>query len=199
MINNKTLELFYANLDDLDPLFKPGQKEIIRKLNLGEQLTENEKRYLRGLLGRRIEAIEMLIGRSSGKNEIPPMQFLNDYYITGYEALKHNGYGWFFDTRTIHVINSRLKGSLDAWSKRIVFLKRRSLKGKDFYRDPDNGLFYATNEQILKDARAMKDRALERTWWAMYSRYPNTFVANGKEYRDIMPDLEPFDIGGFGV
>lgn len=199
MLDNNTLELIQANLEDLDALFKEGQKRIIQKLNDGEQLTENEKRYLRGLLGKKIEAIGLLIKGSSGRMTTHPFQFLSDYYITGYEALKHNGYGWFYDTRTIFVINTRLKGSMDALSKRIVFIRRRSLKGSDLYKDPDSGLFYATNEQVLRDARAMKDESLVRTWWAMFFRYPDTFVKNAEEYHKAMPIKELRDIGDFGV
>jgi len=41
-------------------LFKPVQFNIIKKLNAGKKLTENEKRYLRGNMRKKLNVLEEL-------------------------------------------------------------------------------------------------------------------------------------------
>ena len=59
-MNDNVIASIYYNLNSIGALFKPGQRRIIEKLSKGTQLNENEKRYLRGKLGEKISAIEIL-------------------------------------------------------------------------------------------------------------------------------------------
>src|SRR3989344_7018946 len=86
-------------------LFKPVQFGILRKLNAGKKLTDNEKRYLRGKMKTKLNILMKFI---DGKNEekedyVPFLDSLVSYYITGLEALKHNGFGWYFKPKLIEV------------------------------------------------------------------------------------------------
>ena len=200
MNNQLVISTIRKRQDSINVLFKPGQKKIIEKMENGIELNENEKRYLRGTLGRKLDEIALLMSSNAndGQKQLPFLSALGqDYYITGFEALKHNGYGWYYEPRTIHIINTRLKGSIEHLGKRIIFVRVKSLKGSSFWKDPGTRLRYATNEQILKDARHLKDNALERAWWSMFRRYPEIFVENAMDYED--PDEPGADIEDFGV
>src|SRR3989338_1211723 len=98
-----------VNFEDIvvPTLFKPIQFNILKKLNLGKRLNDNEKRYLRGKMREKLYLLEEL--ESKGKISNPINVFLNSvssYYITGLEALRHNGYGWYFEQKVIEVINT---------------------------------------------------------------------------------------------
>src|SRR3989338_87614 len=83
-------------------LFKPVQFTIIKKMNTGKKLTENEKRYLRGNMRAKLIALEKLDTRDGTNESISILlDGIGSYYITGLEALKHNGYGWYFEPKTI--------------------------------------------------------------------------------------------------
>lgn len=182
MINNRTVNLLYRNFNDIDPLFKPVQKEVIRKLHEGQELSENEKRYLRGRMGSRIKALEVLFRSKNYPKGGIPLSNLQDYYITGFEALKHNGYGWYYDTKTIIVINTRIKGTVEYGNKKVKYIRVKSLKNREYQIDDLTGQRYATNEQILKDSRSMNNLSLERAWWSMFNRYPDIFVKDKDAY-----------------
>src|SRR3989338_3610947 len=85
-------------------LFKPGQFNIIKKMNAGKKLTENEKRYLRGKMGKKLIALENLEIKGTPTESLTIfLNSIGSYYITGLEALKHNGYGWYFEPKSIEI------------------------------------------------------------------------------------------------
>src|SRR3989344_9367652 len=92
-------------------LFKPIQFKIIKKLSKGEKLNENEKRYLRGNIKKKLQIIEDLSTEKENKL-ISFLDNIDSYYITGLEALKYNGYGWHFKTKIIEIINTKIQGKL---------------------------------------------------------------------------------------
>ena len=163
-------------------LFNPVQRQIIEKMGRGEEqaLSDNEKRYLRGKLGQKLTAIEQLLLTTGNSRDLrlPILDTLDSYYLTGFEALKHNGFGWFYEPKVIIVINTRLKGSVFHDGKRYRFVRVRSMRSRQWYLDETNSLRYATNAQLIKDARELKDEALERTWYSMYERYGILFTGN---------------------
>lgn len=182
------ISTIHNEIESINALFKPGQKRIIEKIYKGDELTDNEKRYLRGNLGKKIRELEYLVGSYDGSRSMDEYSFLsvlgNSYYITGFDAMKHNGFGWFYDPRTIYVINTKLKGSFKQAGKRVVLIRIKSLSGSLFQKDRETGLQFATNEQIIKDARFLDDPSLERAWWSMFRRYPRMFVKNPEKYSE---------------
>ena len=165
-------------------LFKPVQLRIIEKISEGEALTDNEKRYLRGKLGKKINALNALLRVNNGDADHSHslLSSLENYYISGHEALKRNGFGWFFDTKTIIVMNTSLKGSIRHNGKKYVFIRTRSMKNRSRFRDPATGIFYATNEQIIRDAFEQKDESLIQTWKSMLERYGPMFVDEPEQF-----------------
>lgn len=161
-------------------LFKPVQRQIIEKLGRGQEqaLSDNEKRYLRGMLGQKLTAIEQLLLTTGNSRDLrhPLLDTLDSYYLTGFEALKHNGFGWFYEPKVIIVVNTRLKGSVLYDGKQYRFVRVRSMESRQWYLDETNGLRYATNAQLIRDARELKDKTLERTWHSMLERYGNLFT-----------------------
>lgn len=165
-------------------LFKPVQLRIIEKLFEGTPLNDNEKRYLRGNLGRKITALErLLLDNDKGSTAPHPiLTSMSNYYVTAHEALRQNGFGWFYDANTITVMNTSLKGSIRHNGRKYVFIRTRSMKTRSRYRDPATGIFYATNEQIIRDAFELKDESLKRTWRSMLERYGTMFVNSPEQY-----------------
>src|SRR3989338_3603396 len=132
-------------------LFKPVQFRIIKKLGGGGKLTENEKRYLRGNMGKKLSALERLEERKGEATKAARLLgSIGSYYITGLEALKHNGYGWYFDAKAVEVINTRIKGTLRISGTYYRFIRAKSVESGKYSINPETGLKYATNEQILK-------------------------------------------------
>ncbi len=185
MLQSITIRTLDQNPGLSGALFKPVQRQIIGKLARGENLSENEKRYLRGNLGRKLAAIDQLLrGDSKEENlQYPFLDSLDNYYITGFEALRHNGFGWFYDSKTVIVMNTRLKGSAVHSGKKIRFIRVRSMSSRGIQVDRDTGLRYATNEQIFRDARELKDETLRRTWNSMLERYGEMFVRSPERYK----------------
>src|SRR3989338_1063251 len=94
-------------------LFKPVQFNIIKKINAGKKLTENEKRYLRGKMRKKLIALENLESKQIPAESLNViLSSIGSYYITGLEALKHNGYGWYFEPKSIEVLNTRIEGTI---------------------------------------------------------------------------------------
>ena len=179
---------------DLGVLFKPVQTRVLKKYLSGKHLTENEKRYLRGNLRRKIEVIEKIIAEDQQRRNKELSNFLKnlgEYYITGFAALKHNGYGWYYDSKYIEVINTKLEGTIKVYGKRIVLKRVKSLGINNWRTDPKTGLRYATNERILHDARRSKQTELVRIWISLFNRYEKMFVKNPNRYSQfqrILPD-----------
>ncbi len=186
---NSILQTLVGHPEFAQALFKPVQRRILEKLAIGADLDENEKRYLRGNLGRKLAAVEGLLRAASNCREgsLSFLEALDNYYISGYEALRHNGFGWFYEPKRIVVINTRLKGSLLYQGKQICFVRVKAMRHRKWYQEAESGLKYATNEQVLKDARELKDQALERTWYSMLERYQGLFVPRPDRYQKPTP------------
>jgi hypothetical protein len=184
-INSRIFELPNA---ELGLLFKPVQLRVLEKLSRRVGLTQNEKRYLRGRLGRKLRLVEQLaqFGRPRKDALNTVLDQLGEYYITGYAALKHNGYGWYFDPRQIEIVNTRLDGRLTLDGKLVIFRRVKSI-GPDWWAaDSGAGLKYATNERILTDARRSGQTHLVKTWTSMLERYGKLFVKNPRRYQCLL-------------
>ena len=133
--------------EELGLLFKPVQLRVIGKLSRGEELTANEKRYLRGRLGTKLRILERLADRGQARmNDLDVvLDQLGEYYITGYEALKHNGFGWYFIPKRVEVVNTRLDGNLAIDGRLAVFRRVKSIGRDRWTIDGDTGIRYATN------------------------------------------------------
>jgi len=173
---------------NLDILFKPVQLRIIKKLAVGRPLTENEKRYLRGNLGKKLRMLQALIDApSTQENHLYEfLRAIREYYITGYEALKHNGFGWYFDPKRIIVMNTRLEGTFRVDDRIIIFRRVKSLGKNGWKTDPDSGLRYATNERILHDAVSSRQTDLIEVCVDLLERYGKLFVPRPQKYQQFM-------------
>lgn len=181
-------------------LFKPVQFNILKKLDSGKKLTENEKRYLRGRMREKLAALEEL--ESKGETNESASIFLNNigsYYITGLEALRHNGYGWYFDTKVIEVINTRIEGNVRIRNSLFKFIRVKSIDGSKYSIDKENGLKYAVNEQVINDAKLTKNEYVKNVWIQMLSRYGKMFVKNYSKFRQLVPKESIIDYEKFGV
>src|SRR3989338_10682471 len=117
-------------------LFKPGQFNIIKKMNEGKKLTDNEKRYLRGKMGKKLIALEKLESRQETNESLSILLgSVGSYYITGLEALKHNGYGWYFEAKTIEVINTRIEGTVKITGHVFKFIRVKSMEKSEYLID----------------------------------------------------------------
>jgi hypothetical protein len=170
--------LILSHRDQMAHLFKPGQMTIIEKIANDEPMNENEKRYLRGRFGKILNILKMMMSEGSADSGLDLFcRNLNHYYITGLSALKHNGFGWYYDPKQIEIVNTRLEGTMEFSGVKLKMVRLKSLSGRQWEPDDRNGLRYATNEQILKDAKILGDRYLEKTWWTMEERYGAMFSA----------------------
>lgn len=163
-------------------LFKPVQFGIIRKLKMGKNLTENEKRYLRGRMGKKLQALEKLT-LEEREDYLVFLNSLGSYYITGLEALKHNGYGWYFDTRLIEVMNIKMEGTARIGNKTFRLIRVKSLRKSEYRRDRKTGLMYATNDQVFKDISQTKNDYAKSVWKQMLSRYGRLFLGRATKIR----------------
>lgn len=160
-------------------LFKSGQFNILSKLDQGKKLTENEQRYLRGNMKQKLVALQELSGINVTDKMINLLDSIGSYYITGLEALKHNGYGWFYDSKIIEVINTKIEGKMALSSRTIKFIRVKSISKSKIKIDLKKGLKYAQNEQIIKDVAFTKNNYTKVVWNQMYQRYKKMF-AKGK-------------------
>ena len=202
MLTSRTIQALIQHPDSAEALFKPIQRGIIEKLAAGKDLDENEKRYLRGNLGRKLTAIESLIDSASDGPTLshPILQTLDNYYISGFEALRQNGFGWYYDTKTVVVINTRLNGSISFNGKLYQFVRVRSLQHRQWQQDERTGLRYATNEQIIKDARELKNELLERTCLSLLDRYGGLFAKITSPSTLVKRvDVRPVSLAEYGV
>ncbi len=195
------MELIERILDlpesQLNALFKPKQQQVLRKARSGDELDNNEKRYLRGGIRAKVEMIESLIG---GESTSPLQAFtigLENYYISGYEALKHNGYGWYFNTKRILIYNTRMEGKFHIPGKLIIAKRVRSLRKRSYERDRKTGIIYADNGQILEDALSEGDDALVRECMSHIRRYGEMFINEHMRFLDAerTPNIDPVDFG----
>ena len=158
-------------------LFKPIQFKIIKKLSKGEKLNENEKRYLRGNIKKKLQIIEDLSTEKENKL-ISFLDNIDSYYITGLEALKYNGYGWYFKTKIIEIVNTKIQGRLMFSDKTLKLIRVKSITNSKITIDKKTGLKYATNEQIIKDVIITKNDYTKKVWENMSLRYKELFIKN---------------------
>jgi|GEM_PF-2140338 len=172
----------------LDVLFKPVQLRTLKKIAAGCALTENEKRYLRGGLGKKLSTLQSLLDVPAGKDDQFSMflKTIGDYYITGYEALKHNGFGWYFEPKWTVVINTRIEGRLRIGTKRLILKRVKSLGRKSWKMDPDTGLKYATTERIYHDASVGHQEDLIKVWVDLLDRYGKMFVSRPEKFKHLL-------------
>jgi hypothetical protein len=177
-------------VENLGVLFKPVQVIILEKLKHGHPLTENEKRYLRGHLGKKLEILErLMVDRGPSEGSLPELlDNIGDYYITGYAALKNNGFGWYYDLRRIDVINKRIDGRMRFKGKIIIFHRVKSIDRKAWRAEPGTGLRYARNEQVLKDARRARRRDIVGAWISLFERYRGLFVRRPKDFLHLIAE-----------
>lgn len=183
-----SIRIFELPGDELGLLFKPVQLRVIEKLQHGEPLSPNEKRYLRGRLGKKLSLLDHLVSPVRPQTDAlgAIVGMLGEYYLTGYAALKHNGYGWYLDPRRIEIVNTRLDGKLTVDGKHVIFRRVKTI-GPDWWAaDSDTGLKYATNERILMDARRSGQTHLVKTWTSMLERYGKVFVKNPRRYQCLL-------------
>jgi hypothetical protein len=183
---DKILTLDNRNLFNL---FKPVQIEILKKIKSGASLTENEKRYLRGGLRKKLDSLQALTTNvNNNLNSLGAMlEVLGEYYITGYEALKHNGFGWYFESKRILVLNTRLDGRLHI-DGRIIILKRvKSIGRPSWTTDKKSGLKYATNSRVIRDAIRFHQDDILKICVDFLQRYGKMFVPRPEKYTDLLP------------
>jgi hypothetical protein len=185
VINSRIFELPNA---ELGLLFKPVQLRVLEKLSRRVDLTQNEKRYLRGRLGQKLRLVGQLAQFGCPRKDAlsTVLDQLGEYYITGYAALKHNGYGWYFDPRRIEIVNTHLDGRLVIDGKPVVFRRVKSIGRDRWAADSSTGLKYATNERILIDAQRSGQTHLVKTWTSMLERYGKLFVKNPRKYQNLL-------------
>lgn len=181
-------------------LFKPVQFNIIKKMNSNKKLTENEKRYLRGKMGKKLIALEELESKQAPAESLTI--FLNSvgsYYITGLGALKHNGYGWYYEPKSVEVINTKIWGSLKISGTTFKFIRVKSMEKSEYLIDKKTGLKYAANEQIFNDAKMTKNEYVKGVWMQMLSRYGKMFAKNYEKFKQLIPKEKTIDYSKFGV
>lgn len=181
-------------------LFKPVQFNIIKKLNTGKNLTENEKRYLRGHMRDKLIALEELENKGEANESVSILlSSIGSYYITGLEALRHNGYGWYFEAKMIEVINTRIEGNVRIRDNLFKFIRVKSIENSKYSIDKETGLKYAANEQIINDAKLTKNEYVKNVWVQMLSRYGKLFVKNYSKFNQLLPKEKVIDYEKFGV
>lgn len=181
-------------------LFKPVQYNIIKKLNSGKNLNENEKRYLRGKMGKKLDVLEKLENKqTSAENLAIFLNSIGSYYITGLEALKHNGYGWYFEPKLIEVMNTRIKGTVRIARRAFKFIRVKSLESSVYVVDRETDLKFASNEQVFNDAKLTKNEYVKKLWIQMLSRYGKMFVKEHSKFKHLLPKEKIIDYKKFGV
>lgn len=173
-------------------LFKPIQFNVIKKLSQGKKLNDNEKRYLRGKIKQKILVLEELMQKEVKHDELAILlNNIGSYYITGPEALKHNGYGWYYESKLIEVINTKIEGVINFKEKKVRFIRIKSINYSKIIIDKETGLKYATNEQILKDTIFTKNEYTKTAWMQMFKQYGNIF-AKLKKLRIIINKINNY-------
>lgn len=199
MINQGLLRMVVELEDSIVPtLFKPKQFDVIKKLCNNQRLTDNEKRYLRGNLRKKLQILEKIGFKKQDKFTL----FLNtigSYYITGLEALKHNGYGWYFQPKIIEIINTRIEGRLFLENKTLRLIRIKSLENRRFAMDEKTGLNYATNEQIIEDTKITKNDYTKKVWIEMIARYKKLFVENYNKFKSLIPKPKITNYARYGI
>jgi len=200
MVNQQLVKKLVNFEDAIVPtLFKPVQFNILKKLNEGKKLNDNEKRYLRGKMKEKLQLLEELESKEEAGNGINTfLNSVSSYYITGLEALKHNGYGWYFETKVIEVMNTKIEGKIRIENKTLKLIRVKSIENSRYIVDK-TGLKYATNEQIIKDISITKNEYAKSVWVQMLSRYKDIFIKNYNKFKSLIPKQITIDYEKFGV
>lgn len=195
MINQTLIHHLVTEPDlSVPALFKPVQFGILQKLDQAQLLTPNEQRYLRGKLGKKLKALDKLLSIKQPEQELTLLlNSIGSYYITGLEALKHNGYGWFYEPKIMEIINTKVKGKIVLKEKTIKFIRIKSLSKSKTALDPETCLRYASNDQILKDIIFTKNKYAKTLWMQMYRRYGKVFSALDIEVPEEEIDLSKYE------
>ena len=181
-------------------LLKPVQFNILKKLNAGKKLNNNEKRYLRGKMKEKLHLLEELESKEEISNKLSTfLNSVSSYYITGLEALKHNGYGWYFEPKVVEVINTKIEGKVRIENKALKLIRVKSMENSKYAVDKKTGLKYATNEQIIKDIGVTKNEYAKKIWVQMLSRYRNIFIKTYNKFKPLIPKQKIIDYEKFGV
>ncbi len=200
MVTKNLLRKLVAIEDLIVPtLLKPGQFAILKKIDEGKQLTENEKRYLRGRLGKKLCILEFLQTKEVTNNLNLFLNNLSNYYITGLEALKHNGFGWYFTPKIVEVINTKIEGQVNFGNRILKFIRIKSLENKDYILEKNNRLNYATNEQILKDTKITKNLFVKKLCLQLLSRYKTMFINKIHLFNSLIKKEKETDYKAYGV
>ncbi len=194
MINQALIHHLVEEPDLVTPtFFKPVQFKILQKLDQNHSLTDNEQRYLRGKLGKKLKALEALSIATPPEQELAVLlNSIGSYYITGLEALKHNGYGWFYEPKIMEIINTKIQGKIAFREKTIKFIRIKSLSKSIIILDSETGQRYASNDQILKDIAFTKNKYAKTIWMQMYQRYGKVFSALDIEITDEETDVSKY-------
>lgn len=201
MVNQQLIKKL-VNFEDIivPTLFKPVQFNILKKLNVGKKLNDNEKRYLRGKMKEKLHLLEELESKEETSNTMGIfLNSVSSYYITGLEALKHNGYGWYFQPKVIEVINTKIEGRIKMANKMLKLIRVKSIESSKYIVDKKTGLKYATNEQIIKDIGITKNDYAKKVWIQMLSRYKNIFAKNYNKFKSLIPKQRIINYEKFGV
>ncbi len=201
MANYQLIRKLAESEDKVVPtLFKPVQFKIIKKMNAGKKLTENEKRYLRGKMKEKLVALEELASKEEANDSAGSLlDNLDSYYITGLEALRHNGYGWYFEAKIIEVINTRIEGTIRIAGNIFKFIRVKSIEKSEYSIDKKTGLKHATNEQIFNDAKLTKNEYVKNVWVQMLSRYRKMFVEHYDKFNQFIPREKQINYAKYGV
>ncbi|MEK6858087.1 MAG: hypothetical protein AABX39_05865 [Nanoarchaeota archaeon] len=194
MLNQHLAERMLKKENSIVPtLFKPVQFRVIKKIAQGEKLNDNEKRYLRGKIKKKLQALNELTREESHDEFTVLLNNINSYYITGLEALKHNGYGWYYNPKFVEVINTKIEGHITFGGITIKFVRLKSIANSKILIDQETRLKYATNEQIIKDTKFTKNEYTKSVWTQMFKRYGKIFAEGRREVE------EKIDYSKYGV
>jgi len=201
MVNQQLIKkLVNFEADVVPALFKPVQFNILKKLNTGKKLKDNEKRYLRGKMKEKLHLLEELENKEEISNKLNTfLNSVSSYYITGLEALKHNGYGWYFEPKVVEVINTKIEGKIRIENKTLKLIRVKSIENSKYTVDKNTGLKYATNEQIIKDIGITKNEYAKKIWLQMLSRYKKMFAKNYNNFKSLIPKQKIINYEKFGV
>lgn len=201
MSNTKLLQKILSINESLTNfVIKSKQLILLRKLLTGQELTENEKRYLRGNLGKKLEFLEQLWEELNEIDEYQSLlNIIDSYYITGLEAIKYHGFGWFYDTKIIEIINTRLEGKIRLKNKTLKFYRVKSIGNNKFVTDESTGLKYATIEQVIVDTRYTRNEYTKIVWKNMLNRYWDSFLKNPNKFKEYQIKESKIVLSNFGV
>ncbi|UCG69251.1 MAG: hypothetical protein JSV09_15975 [Thermoplasmata archaeon] len=201
MTNTKILQKILSMDESIsNTIIKPKQLLLLRKLAYGQKLTENEKRYLRGNLGKKLEFLEEFYEELHDIDELQQLlNIIDSYYITGLCAMRYNGFGWYYIPKVIEIINTRIEGKIRLKNVTLKFYRIKSIGQSDIVVDEQTGIKYATNEQIILDTKYTKNNYTKSVWTNMLNRYWKQFVKNPNKFREYHYKKEDVDHSLFGV